>query len=68
MTMSDSALQDVRMKSDQSPPPVPDDSNEPKFGGFTRFEIELEVCLEVISLRCHCGCGIKHSDSSCQSL
>ncbi|PQE07138.1 mediator of RNA polymerase ii transcription subunit 31 protein [Rutstroemia sp. NJR-2017a BVV2] len=42
MRMSDSALQDVIMKSDQSPPPVPDDSNEPKFGGFTRFEIELE--------------------------
>lgn len=30
------------MASPSGPPPVPSD-NEPKFGGYTRFELELEV-------------------------
>lgn len=29
------------MTQNQTPPPIP--SEEPKYGGFTRFEIELEV-------------------------
>jgi len=33
--------QDIAMTEGQTPPPIP--SEEPKFGGFTRFEIELEV-------------------------
>lgn len=33
----------------QSPPLIPED-NEPKYGGFTRFEIELEVCILPLSL------------------
>jgi hypothetical protein len=33
--------QDVMMTEGQSPPPIP--TEEPKYGGFTRFEIELEV-------------------------
>lgn len=32
---------DVDMTGNQTPPPIP--SEEPKYGGFTRFEIELEV-------------------------
>lgn len=27
----------------QNPPEIPDPTVEPKYGGFTRFEIELEV-------------------------
>lgn len=26
-----------------SPPPVPASDDEPKYGGYSRFEIELEV-------------------------
>jgi hypothetical protein len=33
--------QDISMMDGQTPPVIP--SEEPKFGGFTRFEIELEV-------------------------
>jgi hypothetical protein len=33
--------QDVVMTENQRPPPIP--TEEPKYGGFTRFEIELEV-------------------------
>lgn len=28
------------------PPPPPD--NEPVYGGYTRFEIELEVCMHTL--------------------
>ncbi|KAK1763538.1 SOH1-domain-containing protein [Phialemonium atrogriseum] len=38
---STSAHEDVLMASPSGPPPVPSD-NEPKFGGYTRFELELE--------------------------
>lgn len=35
---------DITMAEHQSPPPPPvPSSEEPKYGGFTRFEIELEV-------------------------
>lgn len=34
-------MENINMSSDQTPPPVP--SDEPKYGGFTRFDIELEV-------------------------
>jgi mediator of RNA polymerase II transcription subunit 31 len=33
--------QDIAMTENQEPPPIP--TEEPKYGGFTRFEIELEV-------------------------
>lgn len=33
--------QDVAIAGNQTPPPNP--TEEPKYGGFTRFEIELEV-------------------------
>jgi mediator of RNA polymerase II transcription subunit 31 len=35
--------QDIAMTEGQTPPPIP--SEEPKYGGFTRFEIELEVVV-----------------------
>jgi mediator of RNA polymerase II transcription subunit 31 len=38
---TNSPPQDISMVDGQTPPPIP--SDEPKFGGFTRFEIELEV-------------------------
>ncbi|RFU32633.1 hypothetical protein B7463_g3700, partial [Scytalidium lignicola] len=39
MASNDAASQDTVMADGQQPPPIP---AEPKFGGFTRFEIELE--------------------------
>jgi hypothetical protein len=36
--------QDVAMTENLTPPPMP--AEEPKYGGFTRFEIELEVRTE----------------------
>ncbi len=38
--MASEAPQDVSMAS---PPPVPAGDDETKFGGYSRFEIELEV-------------------------
>lgn len=38
--MASEAPQDVNMAS---PPPVPSGDSEVKFGGYSRFEIELEV-------------------------
>lgn len=38
---------DTTMATTQTPPPIPE---EPKFGGFTRFEIELEVCFPFLSI------------------
>ena len=39
--MATGSPRDIVMTEGQTPPPIP--SEEPKFGGFTRFEIELEV-------------------------
>ncbi|TVY53549.1 Mediator of RNA polymerase II transcription subunit [Lachnellula suecica] len=39
--------QDISMSDRQTPPPVP--SSEPKFGGFTRFEVELEFVQSLAS-------------------
>jgi hypothetical protein len=36
--------EDVVMGSEPAPPRLPSD-NEPKYGGFTRFEMELEAGL-----------------------
>jgi len=44
--MATSSLPDIAMTEGQTPPPIP--SEEPKYGGFTRFEIELEVILRSI--------------------
>jgi mediator of RNA polymerase II transcription subunit 31 len=41
ITMATGSPQDIAMTEGQTPPPMP--SEEPKYGGFTRFEIELEV-------------------------
>jgi len=39
--------QDVVMTENQTPPPIP--TEEPKYGGFTRFEIELEFVQSLSS-------------------
>jgi len=39
--------QDIAMTEGQTPPPIP--SEEPKYGGFTRFEIELEFVQSLAS-------------------
>jgi mediator of RNA polymerase II transcription subunit 31 len=39
--MTTGSPRDIAMTENQTPPPIP--SEEPKYGGFTRFEIELEV-------------------------
>lgn len=39
--------QDVGMAESQLPPPIP--TEEPKYGGFTRFEIELEFVQSLAS-------------------
>lgn len=39
--MASDANRDISMGS--SPPPVPATDDEPKYGGYSRFEIELEV-------------------------
>jgi len=39
--------QDVMITEGQSPPPIP--TEEPKYGGFTRFEIELELVQSLAS-------------------
>jgi hypothetical protein len=39
--MATSVPEDSIMSENQAPPPIP--AEEPKYGGFTRFEIELEV-------------------------
>ncbi|PSS21987.1 hypothetical protein M430DRAFT_49170 [Amorphotheca resinae ATCC 22711] len=43
--MATSVPEDSIMSENQAPPPIP--AEEPKYGGFTRFEIELEFvqCL-----------------------
>jgi hypothetical protein len=38
---TNSPPQDLAMTDNQTPPSIP--TEEPKYGGFTRFEIELEV-------------------------
>ena len=38
--------QDVVMAENQTPLPIP--TEEPKYGGFTRFEIELEVRMSLV--------------------
>jgi hypothetical protein len=43
---TNSPPQDVAMTDNQSPPPIP--AEEPKYGGFTRFEIELEVRINAV--------------------
>ncbi|TAQ84656.1 hypothetical protein B7494_g7031 [Chlorociboria aeruginascens] len=40
--------QDIVMTDRQTPPPIPSDA-EPKYGGFTRFEIELEFVQSLAS-------------------
>lgn len=40
--MASDANRDVSMDS-SSPPPVPATDDEPSYGGYSRFEIELEV-------------------------
>lgn len=39
--------QDIQMTDNQTAPPIP--SDEPKYGGFTRFEIELEFVQSLAS-------------------
>ncbi|KAH6710935.1 mediator of RNA polymerase II transcription subunit 31 [Leptodontidium sp. 2 PMI_412] len=38
---------DMSQNQNQTPPPIP--SDEPKYGGFTRFEIELEFVQSLAS-------------------
>ncbi|PMD35358.1 SOH1-domain-containing protein [Hyaloscypha variabilis F] len=45
--MATASPQDIAMTEDQTPPPIP--SEEPKYGGFTRFEIELEFVQSLAS-------------------
>jgi len=45
--MGDSIPSDVMMGEAQSPPPI--HIEEPKYGGFTRFEIELEFVQSLAS-------------------
>ncbi|KAH6667534.1 SOH1-domain-containing protein [Halenospora varia] len=45
--MASGPPEDVSMTDRQSPPPVP--SEEPKLGGFTRFEVELEFVQSLAS-------------------
>jgi mediator of RNA polymerase II transcription subunit 31 len=45
--MASDANRDISMGS--SPPPVPATDDEPKYGGYSRFEIELEVRIERLS-------------------
>ncbi|KAG0651659.1 Mediator complex subunit 31 [Hyphodiscus hymeniophilus] len=44
---TNSPPQDVPMTGNQTPPSIP--SEEPKYGGFTRFEIELEFVQSLAS-------------------
>ncbi|TVY33137.1 Mediator of RNA polymerase II transcription subunit [Lachnellula occidentalis] len=42
--------QDIPMHDTQTPPPIPTStSEEPKYGGFTRFEVELEFVQSLSS-------------------
>lgn len=41
--MASEAPQDVSMSSTPAVPPAADQDQEPKYGGYSRFEIELEV-------------------------
>ncbi|PMD27627.1 SOH1-domain-containing protein [Hyaloscypha hepaticicola] len=45
--MATGSPRDIAMTEGQTPPPIP--SEEPKFGGFTRFEIELEFVQSLAS-------------------
>lgn len=45
--MAASPPQDIAMTEGQTPPPIP--AEEPKYGGFTRFEIELEFVQSLAS-------------------
>ena len=42
-------MEGVSMEHNQTPPPIA--SDEPKYGGFTRFEIELEVRYPTIQFQ-----------------
>lgn len=46
---ADTKMEGVNMEHNQTPPPIP--SDEPKYGGFTRFEIELEVRYPTIQFQ-----------------
>ncbi|KAE8448774.1 suppressor of hpr1 [Mollisiaceae sp. DMI_Dod_QoI] len=43
----DPSSHDVKMEGNQTPPPIPPE--ESKYGGFTRFEIELEFVQSLAS-------------------
>jgi mediator of RNA polymerase II transcription subunit 31 len=32
------------------PPAIPSGADEPKHGGYSRFELELEVCLSALAV------------------
>ncbi|KAH7336215.1 SOH1-domain-containing protein [Rhexocercosporidium sp. MPI-PUGE-AT-0058] len=44
---ADTKMEDIATNQNQTPPPIP--SDEPKYGGFTRFEIELEFVQSLAS-------------------
>lgn len=60
--MVQSPPQDIDMMGNQTPPSIP--TEEQKYGGFTRFEIELEVSphhetphpisLSTLAMPCYC--------------
>jgi len=45
--MTTNSPRDTAMTGNQTPPSIP--TEEPKYGGFTRFEIELEVGFQIIT-------------------
>ncbi|PMD54525.1 SOH1-domain-containing protein [Hyaloscypha bicolor E] len=45
--MATGSPQDIAITEGQTPPPMP--SEEPKYGGFTRFEIEIEFVQSLAS-------------------
>ncbi|KAK6587253.1 hypothetical protein PZA11_000543 [Diplocarpon coronariae] len=40
-------MEDIQMENNHTPPPIPTD--EPKYAGFTRFEVELEFVQSLAS-------------------
>ena len=60
--MATSSPQDIAMTEGQTPPPIP--SEEPKYGGFTRFEIELEVMTFFLRAPTHAILFTIHSSSN----
>jgi hypothetical protein len=51
ISMATGSPKDIAMTDGQTPPPIP--SEEPKYGGFTRFEVELEVIPLYLRLPFH---------------